>query len=412
MNYVRAVALLVCHSALAFDYEALKQLIEEKQFTRIEQVVQALPAEFHTNYTLMRASRSLQDASPTAPRVISFNHDGTLILAWNGYSAQKGYDALELIQFRPNKKFEFRSIQFPEDAGGKGNPVFSGANPPNCVACHGSRVRPNWERYPEWPGAFGSLDDFPQTEELSQLQAFVGKQMKAGRYRALKTLPGSVATPYETQMRGRLRFRPNFRLAALTFAHQADALNARLRTASSFPKARFLFAMSRLNCKTTIDIAKELERLYGKGAADPLPPLAAPNVLNLHAYVLHNIGMSDKNFTTQLLVNDDPKMGPYFFHCGLPKDITGGVGGAGGYLGIDGVIELTDLVMSRMVRDMLTEIPDLAPYFTYARWLDFRFAADPLDKPQASQIDDVVGIYNHKKLMDACPVLEREYSKL
>ncbi len=394
----------------AFDYEALKQLIETKQLTRIEQVVESLPPEFHVNYTLMRESRSLQEASATAPRVIAYSGDGTLIIGFNGDPTHRNFQQLELIQFRKaTNRFEFRAIDFPEEAGGKGAPIFSGPNPGACFACHGGRLRPNWEQYNRWPGAYGETDDFVEKDELKALQSFVGKEMKTGRYRFLKTLEGSEATPYENKMRGRLRFRPNFRLAALTFAHQADALNTRLRTAKTFPKARFLFAMSRLGCDTKLDAAKELEVLYGVGAADPIVPLDRPNMKNLHAYVLHNIGMSDKSFTTAFGPSEDPKREPYFFHCGIPKDITAGYGGGGGTLGIDGVIELTDLVMSRMVRDLMTELPELKPHFAYARWMEHRFAADPLDRSLAAQLDDVVGIYDHKRLMGACAVLERGY---
>ncbi len=52
--------------ALTFDYETLRDTIQKNHFTSIEQVIAALPADYHRNYALMRTSRSLQEASAEA----------------------------------------------------------------------------------------------------------------------------------------------------------------------------------------------------------------------------------------------------------------------------------------------------------------------------------------------------------
>jgi hypothetical protein len=118
---------------------------------------------------------------------------------------------------------------------------------------------------------------------------------------------------------------------------------------------------------------------------------------NLSGFVLHAEGISPKTFKPALLSIDDPKLDPYFFHCGLPRNLVDGQ---------DGAIELTDLVMSRLVRGMLEKLPALKEHFRFARWMETRFKDEPADHGLATQLDDVVGIYDHKRLKGACGILE------
>ncbi len=145
-----------------------------------------------------------------------------------------------MVQFRDfTKEFEFHRVQFPHEVGENGDVNFSETNPATCITCHTKKPRPNWERYDEWPGAYGKKDDFPKGEELLALEAFLKKGMPFGRYRFLTRLEGSSSAPYEIKERGRLRFRPNFRLNALTFAYQAEHLLALLRQHPKFSEVSF-----------------------------------------------------------------------------------------------------------------------------------------------------------------------------
>ncbi len=144
------------------DYEGLVNKIETNSATTLEQVLHLVPQEFFANYVLMYRSRSLQDANPLFPRAIVFGRSAKFIMAFNGHEKQKGYNNLEIIQFREKTfRWEFREITFAEGQA----PRFSEPNPQKCLECHQSPARtnvdprPNWEPYNFWPGAYASVDD-------------------------------------------------------------------------------------------------------------------------------------------------------------------------------------------------------------------------------------------------------------
>lgn len=144
-----------------FSFETLVRLIDQKQIKNIETLLPEIPQDVRNRYLAMYRSRSLQEASFEFPRIILFDFDASTIVAFNGHSSQKGFDRLEVIQFRQlTARFEFREIVFD----GKNRPQISDANPEKCLKCHQSPTRtdvdprPNWEPYLTWPGAYGSMD--------------------------------------------------------------------------------------------------------------------------------------------------------------------------------------------------------------------------------------------------------------
>jgi hypothetical protein len=144
------------------NYESLVEKIQTSGTQTLEQALDLVPQEFYINYVLMYRSRSLQDANPRYPRAIVFGRSAKFIMAFNGHERQKGYNNLEIVQFREKSfRWEFREITFES---GKA-PHFSEANPKKCLECHQSPSRtnvdprPNWEPYNFWPGAYASVDD-------------------------------------------------------------------------------------------------------------------------------------------------------------------------------------------------------------------------------------------------------------
>ncbi|HEX4923939.1 MAG TPA: hypothetical protein VFV50_07630, partial [Bdellovibrionales bacterium] len=142
------------------SFDSLKTTIESKRLTALEQVLAALTPEYRSEFVLMYSSRSVQDASFQNPRVIFFGSDASFITAFNGDPMQRGYDRLEIIQFRKSqRRFEFREIVFRKGQA----PEISRPNPPKCLICHQSPARmdvdprPNWEPYNRWPGAYEKL---------------------------------------------------------------------------------------------------------------------------------------------------------------------------------------------------------------------------------------------------------------
>jgi hypothetical protein len=200
----------------------------------------------------MRRSASIQDASDAHPRAIVFGDDARFIFTFNGEPSQRGYDAVEILQFRERTdelpaRWELREIRFRD---GK-SPELSEANPGRCVQCHGAEPQPLWEQYDFWPGAYGEEDDairdFDEKfarrgsdsdervargrRELTAYRAFLAAKDAHPRYRKLSFPEGSPVTPYNKQVRSDYRFRPNLRFTdAVTRLHAkvvADRLEAR-----------------------------------------------------------------------------------------------------------------------------------------------------------------------------------------
>jgi hypothetical protein len=107
-----------------------------------------------------------------------------------------------MVQWRDDSKsFEYRDITFPE--GAAGTPVFSEANPQQCLGCHtASDPRPNWEPYNQWPGAYGGNDDGAQPayltpgESRAELDQFLQTGEARPRYRHLTDLVGGYQYVY------------------------------------------------------------------------------------------------------------------------------------------------------------------------------------------------------------------------
>jgi hypothetical protein len=157
--------ILYVRNAVPLDQEySLEKLltdIQNKNLNTIEEVIAQLPKHMtDKNYVLMYRSRSLQEATPESPRAIVYTPTASFILTFNGgHKKQKGYNSLEMIQFRKDtQSFEFRELSFHENS----SPQLSEANPRKCLACHQSPSRktvdprPNWDPYNIWIGAFGS----------------------------------------------------------------------------------------------------------------------------------------------------------------------------------------------------------------------------------------------------------------
>lgn len=144
------------------SYESFVQRIEESQTQTLEGSLELLPDSFFEHYVLMYRSRSLQQSSYLHPRAILFGKSSRFILTFNGNPKHRGYNNLEMIQYREKEhRWEFREIEFIEGE----KPRFSNANPAKCLECHqspkrqGVDPRPNWEPYNFWPGAYASVDE-------------------------------------------------------------------------------------------------------------------------------------------------------------------------------------------------------------------------------------------------------------
>jgi len=138
-------------------------IVENPNVTKIADVLESLPIEYRTSFTLMYDSRSLQEASPENPRAIVFGPDAKLILTFNGAPEQHGYEKLEVMAFDElQKRYRFIEVEFPAESKKKYDqqqPIVR-MDPSKCTKCHSEFNKPIWDSYSHWRGAYGEFDDF------------------------------------------------------------------------------------------------------------------------------------------------------------------------------------------------------------------------------------------------------------
>jgi hypothetical protein len=100
-------------AAAEFDFSALRSVIETRQVNSVKELVPLLPAALRSRYALIFSSRSLQQATYSAPRVILYGSDAHLVLTFNGDASQRGFNTVETLEFGRDKHFRLREIRFP-----------------------------------------------------------------------------------------------------------------------------------------------------------------------------------------------------------------------------------------------------------------------------------------------------------
>ena len=230
----------------SFGFESLRGLIDERHVQSVEGLIAALPEDLRAHYTLVFSSRSLQEASFAAPRVILFGGDARLIVSFNGDASQRGYSQLETLEFDPTQsRFILREISFH---GGEGviGATFSSPNPPRCVACHDRPVRPIWDEPPTWPGVYGERYRQGLSEaETMGIQAFLKSQPNHPRYRYLIGAPAFASRDTfvpggHANYNGGSIEPPNAQLSALLTTLNVWSIAFELASKPAFPAYRFV----------------------------------------------------------------------------------------------------------------------------------------------------------------------------
>lgn len=216
--------------------------IRDLDIRRVEDALPLLPVSWRENYTLVYASRSLQDASPSAPRAILYGPEARFIVTFNGDPGQRGYGALETLEFDAARNdFHFREIVFAPDRPAQ----VSEDNPPRCVACHGRPARPIWDTPPSWPGVYGERYRAGlSAAEVRGMRAFLARQPSDPRYRYLldagrlldrATYVASSGSRYD----GEHFEPPNARLSMLLATLNVRALVTELAARPAFAAHRY-----------------------------------------------------------------------------------------------------------------------------------------------------------------------------
>jgi hypothetical protein len=112
-------------------------------------------------------------------------------------ASQKGGDRLEVLAFNEHQlEFELYEVTFQNHRAN-----LSRKNPAQCLRCHGSPPRPNWQEYPSWPGFYGSFDDKLVTAEKEDagIAQLISRAPQHPRYRHLfeiqKSFSPRASTP-------------------------------------------------------------------------------------------------------------------------------------------------------------------------------------------------------------------------
>ena len=236
-------------------FNALQRTVESGGIGTVEALVEALPSDLRTHYTLAFSSRSLQGASFAFPRAILYGSDARFIVTFNGEPTQHGYSAVETMEYDDSaSRFVFREISFAPSGDPAGRAI-SEPNPARCLACHGAPARPIWDAPPVWPGIYGERYGAGlSAAEASGMRAFLKLQPTHPRYRHLISAArfadrDTYVPSAQAAYNGELRESPNARLSALLASDNVRLILAELAAQPGFEAHRYvLLAAAGADC--------------------------------------------------------------------------------------------------------------------------------------------------------------------
>ncbi|MES2854311.1 MAG: hypothetical protein V4692_00530, partial [Bdellovibrionota bacterium] len=229
------VAFFVPIAALSAErFDQYRGKLEASKVSKVEDAITFLDQDLLSNFTFMRKSRSIQGASAEFPRAILFGRDAKFVVSFNGHASLPGNDRLEIIEFEENgARFEFKTI---EEISGQ---LVYNEDQSMCLGCHGmgnmDDMKPTWDIYPVWRGAYGSTNDdltlVQVSDELNDYVSFLKTAEQHPRYGKLKfDFARSPLFPFAPTSVDGLSFddRPNLRFSALMHRLQAKRIARQL----------------------------------------------------------------------------------------------------------------------------------------------------------------------------------------
>ena len=273
---IALACLAVRTDAAEFNFDALRSIIQTRHVSSVEELIPLLPSTLRSRYAVVFASRSLQEASERAPRIILYGPDARLVLTFNGDPGQRGFDSVETLEFGQDKQFRLREIRFTSP-GSDATVRVSEPNPKLCQVCHGLPARPLWDRWPLWPGAFGERYDAPlSVREHAGLQSFLAQQDSHPRYKHLLAVerlkdPETFHTTRGQRYAGNTREPPNAELAALLGGMTAQALAHQMHEQPAFAHYQYaLLGLASGDCGPVGDFLPSAARSSARAALQRL----------------------------------------------------------------------------------------------------------------------------------------------
>jgi hypothetical protein len=165
------------------NFDALKSLVTERGIKSLDQLLDVIPTKMKSKVVFVYDSHAFNAnlATPTTPRMLFWNADGSLIFSIHrSQSAENtaaGKDFLEAIDFDKTTK-EYSMFITPFDGVTDPTTVVK-RNDGQCLVCHGTNPRPILHDYNTWPGFYGSFAQYglslKGTKEFDYLTSFLGK---------------------------------------------------------------------------------------------------------------------------------------------------------------------------------------------------------------------------------------------
>jgi hypothetical protein len=238
-------------------FDELLDHIQTKKIKTIEGVLACLPKDFREYNVMVYDSKGTGHSSYEFPRVIFYGDNGKFVVAVYTDPKEDGFFEMETISFSENESAStLRDLIFDPEA--QELPKASGRNPEECLVCHKTDPRPNWNDYAFWPGAFGSVDDNPSKETSGMEVRWLNQHRlsRSGRMSFIENFDALFDREEGETDRfhsGRVKSLPNAR-----FAHKLMELNAKriARKIMNHPKyneLRYLFLGISMACPDIVD---------------------------------------------------------------------------------------------------------------------------------------------------------------
>ncbi len=239
-----------------FGFADVRRIVEEKSIRSVDELLPLLPEDFRSRYVLLSDSKSTQEASPSAPRVLLYTEGARFVLAFNGDPDVSGFNTIETAELHPDKpSYVFREIEFGETAA-----HVSEDNPKACAACHRQPLRPSWEGWPKWPEAYFGKDTSSDgsehaEDERKSFKNFIENRGTSGRYRHLVRLDQYTA---DAERLG--RGEPANSFNQIVMSRIEDMVLAEVQAHPRFHRLRPVFEAAIIGCDKLGDFVPDAEK--------------------------------------------------------------------------------------------------------------------------------------------------------
>lgn len=239
-----------------FGFADVRRIVEEQSIRSVDELLPLLPEDVRSRYILLSDSKSTQEASPSAPRVLLYTEGARFVLAFNGDPDVSGFNTIETAELHPDDPtYVFREIEFHETEA-----RVSEDNPKACAACHRQPLRPSWEGWPKWPEAYFGKDTTSDgskhaEDERKSFKDFVSDRGASGRYRHLVRLDQYTADAEKLD-----RGEPSNSFNQIIMGRIEDMITAEVQAHPRFQRLRSVFEAAVIGCEKLGDLVPAAEK--------------------------------------------------------------------------------------------------------------------------------------------------------